>query len=159
MLKNPYSHIVNSGEGYNTGLRIQCDIDPNDKVLLTSLRPQKGTLQLVINNLLKNLCDDLRKLNIDTWRPDGDEVLAFLTESRTIPAERLIELSVRCPSIKLTEAISSGVFNGDGSTGVREEATNTEVESSNSEVRTSKGKSRNRKTTKENQTQTDQHEK
>jgi len=97
MLTNPYPNTINSGSDYDSGMKFQCDVHPGDKALLMSLRPSKGTLQLIVNNLLKNLCDDIRELNITGWQLDGDQILSTLVERRELSesqCERLRHTSI-----------------------------------------------------------------
>ncbi len=144
MLKNAYEHKLNSAPGH-IGEKIQCDIDPNDKALLMSLRPVKGTIQLVVNNLLFNICNDLRKLNVVGWRPDGDAILELLSRPRTLSPTQFDEFSERCTSISLVETVSSGIFDDRRRAEVRQTTPSNETESTDSEVSVAKRKSRNRK--------------
>ena len=61
-LTNPYSHI--SKEGLH---RISGWISIEDAMLLKTIRPQEGTVQLVIQHLTKYLANECRKQSITDW--------------------------------------------------------------------------------------------
>lgn len=134
-LKNPYTTKIDSADG--TGVKLQCDIDPNDKSLIVGIRPSKGTIQLVVINLIKHLCDDLRELGIHAYRTDGDELLAILTESRPLNVEQIER--IRRSSVGLTGRIPSRFLNDRGRSEVRKASTKSSAKSSNSKKRTSEG--------------------
>lgn len=118
MLTNPYPHHVNSENP--DAHRIQCDVPADVKILLSTLRLQKGTTQLVVLNLLHNLINDLHDLGIYTYQPDGDAVLAALCRRRPIPVECL---RLRRSSAGTVAKVSKGVRDGRGGSGVREGTT------------------------------------
>src|SRR5258708_6620099 len=125
MLTNPYPTKLDSADG--TGIKLQCDIHPADKALIMSIRPSKGTTQLVVNNLIKNLCDDLRELNITGWQLDGDTILTILTERRELSeaqCERLRHTSICTPG-----TVSPRILDYRGRTSVRKETTKSKAKS------------------------------
>jgi hypothetical protein len=137
-LKNPYPTKIDSAD--ETGSKLQCDISPADKALIMSLRPAKGTIQLVVNNLLKNLCDDLRELNIHGWRLDGDELLTILTDKRPFSEHQLDKL--RKSTAGTTKPVSERLLEHRRGTSVREKAPELEVKSANPTKRSTRGKQR-----------------
>src|SRR6266403_946306 len=136
MLSNPYPNTINSGSDYDSGLKFQCDVHPGDKALLMSLRPSKGTLQLIVNNLLKNLCDDIRELNITGWQLDGDTILSILVERRELNESQCERL--RHTSICALGAVPPRLLEHRGRSSVREKATKPKAKSTNSPKRTSR---------------------
>lgn len=84
MLTNPYGKLPNAAQNSGT-VRIQTDIPIGEKSLLVGLFPQRDAFQLIINNLLKNICDELRELNHTTYRPDSSTLLAQLCARRPLP--------------------------------------------------------------------------
>lgn len=121
MLKNPYPSKIDSADP--SGWKLQTDIDPKDKALITSLRPYKGTIQLVINNLLYNIANDIRSLGITAYCPDGEDILEFLTQPRKLSVDQFDKFIERCPSVSTAEAVSSGIFVDNGRASVRETIT------------------------------------
>jgi len=134
MLTNPYPNTINSGSDYDSGMKFQCDVHPGDKGLLMSLRPSKGTLQLIVNNLLKNLCDDIRELNITGWQLDGDQILTILVERRELSESQCERL--RHTSICALGAVPPRLLDNRRGTSVREKAPKLKAKSSNSQKRT-----------------------
>lgn len=141
-LKNPYDTHVNSSDA--TGVKFQCDVDPNDKSLIASLRPAKGTLQLVVLNLLKNLCNDLRDLGITHYRVDGDEILDILTGAKPLSRGQVERL--RRTTVGSTGPIPERFLLDSGRTSVREKVAGTTPKSRNVAKRTGEGVKRDRTT-------------
>lgn|SRR5215475_616024 len=100
MIHNPYPTSENDDK---SATRFQTYISAEDKALLMSLRPVKGTPQAIINNLILNVCRDLRDLNITSFRPDADDILAVLLERRPLTDDQLVRL--RRTSIGVSEEI------------------------------------------------------
>lgn len=142
MLTNPYSTSVNSSN--DSGAKLQCDVHPGDKALIMSLKPSKGTIQLVVNNLIKNLCDDIRELNITGWQPDGDDILSILVERRAFNETQCERL--RHTSICASGTVPSRLLNSRRGTSVREKAPKSKVVSPNSQKRTPRRVERVRET-------------
>lgn len=90
MLKNPY--LTPEDPGQQAALRFATYLDGEDKALLMSIRPVRGTAQAVINNLIKNICNDLRDLRITSYHPDADDILAVLVESRPLTESQIDRL-------------------------------------------------------------------
>ena len=140
-LKNPYDYHVNSSA---LGVKFQCDVDPLDKALITSLRPARGTLQLVVLNLLKNLCNDLRDLGINHYCVDGDEILDILTGPKPLSRGQIERL--RRTTVGTIGEIPPRFFLDSRGTSVREKVAGTKTKSSDATKRTSQGVQRNRTT-------------
>jgi hypothetical protein len=140
-LRNPYNHKIDSAD--ETGVKLQCDIDPNDKALLVGLRPAKGTIQLIVINLLHTLCNDLRDLGITSYRPDADDVIATLVESRPFSPEQLAR--VRQSLVGTHGQIPERFLVDRGGTGVREKTAGAKTKSGHAKERTSSRVERNRK--------------
>jgi len=134
MLTNPYPNTINSGSDYDSGMKFQCDVHPGDKALIMALRPSKGTLQLVVNNLLKNLCDDIRNLNITGWQLDGDQILSILVERRDLTESQCERL--RHTSICALGAVPPRLLDNRRGTSVRKKAAKPTPQSTNSQKRT-----------------------
>lgn len=132
MLTNPYPHKLDSAD--LSGKKFQADIHPGDKALLMSLRPSKGTIQLVVNNLIKNLCDDLRELNVTGWLPDGDNILTILTERRDYSEEQLERL--RHTTVCTSGSVPPRLLVNQRRRGVREKVTESKAKSTDSPKRT-----------------------
>ncbi len=117
MLTNPYNHTLNSTDG--TDHRITVDITGEDRALLLSLRPVKGTIQLTISNLLFNLCNELRTLDIHGYRHDGDSILSALVLQRPLTAEQreLLGHTSAC----VAPQVSTGVHKRRGGTRIRQD--------------------------------------
>ena len=73
LLKNPYP--LPTSDDDKDASRFQSYISAEDKALLSSLRPVKGTAQAIVNHLINNICHDLRDLGINFYRPDADDIL------------------------------------------------------------------------------------
>lgn len=139
-LKSPYPARINADEG--TGLRIQFDIDPKDKSDIIAIWPTKGTIQLILLNLVHNLANDLRKLNIHGYQFDGSDILDILTSHRPLSddlAQRLGRTSVG-----IAQTISSGLCGCEGGGSVCEKTPRDTKKSSDLTKRTAKRKSRAR---------------
>lgn len=132
MLSNPYPNQINSAD--DSGAKLQCDIHPGDKALLMSLRPSKGTIQLIVNNLLKNLCDDVRELNITGWQLDGDQILSILTERRDLTEGQCERL--RHTSICAVGTVPPRLLDSGGGTSLRQKTSKSKAESAHAPKRT-----------------------
>jgi hypothetical protein len=81
-LTNPYGRRLDSSE---TGCaKFVSDIDAADKHRIVTLRPVKGTMQLVVNQLIHNLCRELEQYELTNYTPHGDAILGILCEPRPI---------------------------------------------------------------------------
>lgn len=89
MIQNPYPPPK---EEDKISCRFQTYLSGEDKGLLSSVRPIRGTPQAVINHLIKNLCNDLRELGITTYHPDADDILTILVEPRPLSADQLTRI-------------------------------------------------------------------
>jgi hypothetical protein len=144
MLTNPYPNTINSGSDYDSGMKFQCDVHPGDKALLMSLRPSKGTLQLIVNNLLKNLCDDIRELNITGWQLDGDQILTILVERRELSEGQRERL--RHTSICTVGTVPPRILDYRGGTSIRKKASKLTSKATNTPKRTPRRVERIRET-------------
>src|SRR5215831_14445820 len=90
LLQNPYPYPTNEDD--KDARRMQSYISAEDKALLTSLRPVKGTAQAIVNNLINNICHDLRDLGVTFYRPDADDILRVLCERRPLTDEQIVRL-------------------------------------------------------------------
>jgi hypothetical protein len=90
MLKNPY--LTPEDPGQQNALRFATYLSGEDKTLLMSIRPMRGTAQAVVNNLIRNICNDLRDLGITGYHPDADDILAILVESRHLTDSQIERL-------------------------------------------------------------------
>ena len=136
MLTNPYPPPRDSDDLY--ALRFQTYLSGTDKSLLMGLRPVRGTMQCVVNHLIKNLCNELRELAIDSYLPDADDVLAILVEPRPITDDQINRL--RRTSVGAVGKIPKRVQQHSRGTKVRKGATNTKVGASHTKGKTSGGK-------------------
>ncbi len=136
MLTNPYPQPRNDAEAEL--FRLQTYISGEDKSLLVGLRPVKGTAQTIVNNLILNLCRDLRDLNIISFHPDADDILAILTERRPLTAEQCQRL--RRTTVSLPKKIPTGLFQHSGGTSVREGVAGASAGADHTAKQTSGGK-------------------
>jgi hypothetical protein len=90
MLHNPYPSQVDNVD--RDALRFQTYLSGEDKALLMSVRPIKGTAQVVINHLIKHICNDLRDLGITSYRPDADDIFTILVERRALTDDQIARL-------------------------------------------------------------------
>lgn len=144
MLTNPYQHLIDNA----TGLRVQLDIDGNDKSLIVSIRPVRGTTQLVLSRLIHNLCNELRQLDVLAYRPDSDTILTILTEQRPLSADQLHRLeqsSVGRAVAGLATQVSTGVQQHRRRTEIRQRTSSTPFKPNNPPSKVAGGKQRDRK--------------
>lgn len=91
MLTNPYTHLLNSAKD---DFKLQVDVTGDDKSLLKSIMPDKGTMQLIVSNLIFNLCNELRDTHhIYGFRPDASTILSILLEPRGLNPDQIDRLS------------------------------------------------------------------
>lgn len=66
---NPYRHLDPdvAGETY----RLNSTVSREDYILIKSVSPEWGTMQTTVNLILKDIADELRRLNINTYNPRG----------------------------------------------------------------------------------------
>src|SRR5713101_2502363 len=136
MLTNPYPQPRNEAEAEL--FRLQTYISGEDKSLLVGIRPMKGTAQTIINNLILNLCRDLRDLNITSFHPDADDILTVLTERRALSDTQIQRL--RCTTAGLPKKVPTGLLQHSGGTSVCEGATSTKASAYHTKVEASRGK-------------------
>lgn len=147
MLSNPYPHPLDSATSDDN--KLQCDISGEHKSDLTRLRPRKGTIQLIVSNLVYNLWLDLHELTGHFYDPNGDELLAILTERRPLTPDQLDRF--RRSSSGAVKEISEGVQQHRGGPSVRAPVAATETGSGHSPKSPKVGKRHSR--TKESKSQ------
>src|SRR5438105_9598832 len=123
MLTNPYPHPTDADD--KDALRFQTYLSGEDKALLMSVRPARGTAQTIVNNLIKHICDDLRELNITSFRVDADDILCVLTERRPLTSDQVSRL--RRTTFGASAKVPKGLFNDSRGTEVRKGTTNAKV--------------------------------
>jgi hypothetical protein len=143
MLKNPYPLPTNEND--QTACRFQSYISAEDKALLSSLRPVKGTAQAIVNHLILNICHDLRDLGIHFYRPDADDILAVLCERRPLTDEQIVRL--RRTTVGTTSQVPTWLQQHRRRTGLHKDATNTTAKSVNIPKSDAEGERRHRKKT------------
>jgi hypothetical protein len=143
MLKNPY--LTPEDPGQQAALRFATYLDGEDKALLMSIRPIRGTAQAVINNLIRNICNDLRDLGINHFCPDADDILAVLVESRPLTASQIERL--RRTTFGTAAEIPTRLHEHRGRSEVRERPADHSVSAHNTPRKTSRGKQHSRKET------------
>ena len=126
LLKNPYPLPTDSDD--QDARRFQSYISAEDKALLTSLRPVKGTAQAIVNNLILNLCHDLRDLGVTFYRPDADDILTILCERRPLTDEQIVR--IRRTTVGTTSQVPSWLQQHRRVTSVRKAAANHPAQSS-----------------------------
>jgi len=136
-LTNPYDHSLNSAESHSA--KLQTDISAEDKTFLTALRPVRGTIQIVVNQLIHTFCHELRTNGITSYRPDIDDILSILLEPRTITLDQFERL--RRTSLGASLQTPAGVLQPGGGTSVCAESANTPDVSAKPTRRTRGGKS------------------
>lgn len=141
MIHNPYP--TPTSEDDKQACRFQTYLSGEDKGLLSSIRPIRGTPQAVINHLIKNLCDDLRELGINSYRPDADDIFAILVERRDLTEGQLVRLG--CTTIGPIEQIPPRVRQHRGRTEVRKGPTNPPSGPNDTKGKVTGGKSQDRK--------------
>jgi hypothetical protein len=143
MLKNPYPLPTNEDD--KNASRFQSYISAEDKALLSSLRPVKGTAQAIVNNLILNICHDLRDLGVNFYRPDADDILTILCERRPLTDEQIVRL--RRTTVGTTSQVPTWLQQHRRRTSLHEDASNTSSESSNIQKSDAKRERRHRKKT------------
>jgi len=141
MITNPYPPPTDDDR---QSCRFQTYLSGEDKGLLSSIRPIRGTPQAVINHLIKNLCDDLRELGITSYRPDADDIFAILVERRDLTEGQLARLG--CTTIGSTKQVSARIQQYRRRAEVRERLTDSSPSSHNTAGKTTRGKSQAGKT-------------
>ena len=149
MIHNPYP--IPTDEDDKSTCRFATYISAEDKALLMALRPVRGTPQAVINHLIKNLCDELRELKLNFYRPDADDILQVLVERRQLSRRQIDRL--RCTTIGTSKDVPERFRQPRGSGGVHEDAPNAQASPDNPEVQASGRVQRNRKITPFKQTE------
>lgn len=141
MLKNPYP--IPTDENDQASCRFATYIDAADKALMHGLRPVKGTPQAIVNNLILNICNDLRDLKLTSYHPDADDILAILTERRPLTDEQITRL--RLTTAGLSEQVPSWLQHHRRKSSVREGATGVSKQSADTKGGSTSGVKRDRK--------------
>jgi hypothetical protein len=141
MIQNPYPPPKDALD--RQGCRFQTYLTGEDKGLLSSLRPIRGTPQAVINHLIKNLCDDLRDLGLTSYRPDADDIFAILIERRPLSAEQVARL--RRTSFGATKQVPARLLQYRGGAKVREGFANPPSGPDHAKGKSARDKSQDRK--------------
>lgn len=63
--------------------RISADVSIADKNLIKCVHPDRGILQLAVNNLIFALSNDLRNLGLSFYTPEATTTLELLVRRRT----------------------------------------------------------------------------
>jgi hypothetical protein len=143
LLKNPYPLPTNEDDKNSS--RFQSYISAEDKALLSSLRPVKGTAQAIVNHLINNICHDLRDLGIHFYRPDADDILAIVCERRPLTDDQIVRL--RRTTVGTTSEVPTWLQQHRRVTSVRKHSTNAPVKSGDLHEFPPKGERRHRKET------------
>jgi hypothetical protein len=138
LLKNPYPLPTNEDD--KNASRFQSYISAEDKALLSSLRPVKGTAQAIVNHLISNICHDLRDLGVNFYRPDADDILAVLCERRPLTDEQIVRL--RRTTVGTTSSIPTWLQQHRRVTTVRKASANAPAKSGNVPKHVTKGERR-----------------
>lgn len=141
MIHNPYP--APTDENDKISCRFQTYLSGEDKGLLSSIRPIRGTPQAVVNHLIKNLCNDLRDLGITSYRPDADDIFAILVERRPLSGEQIDR--IRRTTVGTSKQIPSRLREHSGGSSVRKRPTDTSSSSDHSAKQTSRGVKQDRK--------------
>jgi hypothetical protein len=141
MIHNPYP--APTSEEDKQACRFQTYLSGEDKGLLSSIRPIRGTPQAVVNHLIKNLCNDLRELGITSYRPDADDIFAILVEPRDLTEGQLARL--RCTTIGTTQQVSKRIREYRGGTEVRKGLANPSPSSNDAAGKVTRRKPQDRK--------------
>lgn len=142
MLTNPYPPPTSEDD--KAALRFQTYLSGEDKSLLMCIRPAKSTAQAVINNLIKNICNDLRDLDITSFRVDADDIFCVLTERRPLTDEQITRL--RRTTVGASQKVPTWLQQHSRRTGVRKDAPDHTAGASNPTGKVNGGKQHNRKT-------------
>lgn len=140
MLKNPYP--IPTEEDDKQACRFATYIDAGDRALLMSLRAVRGTAQAAVNNLILNLCNDLRDLNLTSYRPDADDILSILVERRPLTDDQLNRL--RRTTLGTATTVPPWLQQHRRRTEIRKGTTESETGSSNPQSSVEGGVRRNR---------------
>lgn len=153
-LENPYGHLISSAN--DNSRRFQCDIDAEDKAALQNLCPRKGITQLIVLNLIKNLINDLKDLQIyGTYQSAGDAIYTVLLQRRKLTFNQGEQL--RCAITPVPEEIPQGLLHSGRGSAIREAVTDAPSEQRNAPKRTGKGKQRTGKGTNPEGGETESH--
>jgi hypothetical protein len=120
MLNNPYP--IPTDEDDKASCRFATYLSKEDKTLLMSLRPVRGTPQAVVNNLIKNFCDELRALKLDFYHPDADDILTVLVGHRKLTADQINRL--RCTTFGVSSQIPTWLQHSGGGSKIRQRHSN-----------------------------------
>lgn len=142
MITNPYPTPVEDDD--KGTCRFQTYLSGEDKGLLFGIRPIRGTAQAVINHLIRNLCNDLRDLNITQYHPDADSIFAVLIERRKLTTEQLTR--IRRALAGTDKQVSKGVQQHSGGSSVRQRLTSHAVSPDNTAFKVVGGESYTSKT-------------
>ena len=127
MIHNPYP--IPTSDDDKAACRFQTYLSGEDKGLLFGIRPIRGTPQAVVNHLIRNLCDDLRELNITTYHPDADYIFAILVERRPLSRDQISR--IRRTASGLHRQVQEGVRQHSGGTSLRQGLTSPATSSNN----------------------------
>jgi len=127
MIRNPYP--IPTSDDDKAACRFQTYLSGEDKGLLFGIRPIRGTPQAVVNHLIKNLCDDLRDLNITTYHPDADDIFAILVERRALSGDQISR--IRRTVAGLHRQVPAGVRQHSGGSSLRQGLTSPTTSSNN----------------------------
>lgn len=140
MIRNPYPAPK---EDDKASCRFQTYLNGEDKGLLFSVRPIRGTPQAVINHLIKNLCDELRELGITEFSPDADDIFTILVERRPLNGDQLARL--RRTTLGSTKQVSERIQQYRRRSAVRQGLADPQISSHNTEKQTAGRVKQNRK--------------
>lgn len=140
MITNPYPIPTSDDDKATT--RFQTYLSAEDKGLLFGIRPIRGTIQAVINHLIRNLCNDLRDLDIISYHPDADTIFTILVERRGLTTDQITR--IRCAFAGNTRALPTGVQQHSGGTGLRKGVADAAVGANNPPFQVVRGKQHNR---------------
>lgn len=139
MIANPYPIPTSDDDKATT--RFQTYLSAEDKGLLFGIRPIRGTIQAVVNNLIRNLCNDLRDLELTSYHPDADSILAILIERRDLTNGQLER--IRCAVVGTNKQVPTGVQHNSGGTSVRKGLANPAVGPDHPTFQVVRGKQQN----------------
>lgn len=140
MIHNPYPTPRDEDK---ISCRFQTYLSGEDKGLLFSIRPIRGTPQAVVNHLIKNLCDDLRELGVTSYHPDADDIFAVLVERRQLTTEQ--RTRIRRTLTGSDKQIPTRVQQHSGGTGVRKRPASPPSSANDTTFEVVRGKQQDRK--------------
>ena len=135
MIRNPYPPPRDEDK---ISCRFQTYLSGEDKGLLSSIRPIRGTPQAVVNHLIKNLCNDLRDIGLTAYHPDADDIFCILVERRPITAEQRVR--IRRALASTNKQIPTGVRQHSGGSSVRQGLTGDALSAHNTSSQVAGGK-------------------